>query len=492
LDKFVPIHLNRSDEKPLYAQIYDAIAGMIDHNKLSPGEKLPPIRRLCSALDVNSVTVVKAYKLLEENDYVISKIGSGTYVKPDAIINGNIDSSNKVEKESFTEMPPGEQKIKKCYPFDFVGTSYPDFFPVKEFKAVINEVLDRDGGYAFGYQEYMGYTPLREAIRDFILKGYDIKASIDNIQIVSGAQQGIDIIAKAFLDFQDIVFVESPTYTGAINAFKSHGAKIVEIPMEDDGVDIDKLKTMLKAKIPKLFFTMPNFHNPTGCSYSDEKKKELLALSMEYDFLIVEDDHTNDLFYDKRPLPLKSMDLNDRVFYIKSFSKPFMPGIRLAFILSSESFAEKVSYAKYATDIFSSGLFQRAMDLFIRRNYWQQNMHKIREIFSVRRDLMDTTLRKCMPPMVKYRCPQGGLFFWLTLPSGFYSMNLYNDALKRGILIVPGDMFYPDRRPVPHFRLSFSDMDEHTIQEGIRILSEVVSKHIERFSTPGMGPRPIV
>lgn len=480
MDKFVSIHLDRTEDKPLYVQIYEVIAMMIEGKKLAPGEKLPPIRRLCSALDVNSVTVVKAYKLLEEKDYVISKVGSGTYVKPEVAI---------PDKSSYTPPTDGSSTT---HPFDFVGTSAsPDFFPVQEFKRVLNEVLDRDQGRAFAYQEFMGYTPLRESIRDFILKDYGIKGSIDNIQIVSGAQQGIDIIAKAFLGFQDTVFVESPTYTGAINAFKSHGAKIVEIPMEYDGVNIERFKTMLKAKTPKLFFTMPNFHNPTGYSYSDEKKKELLALSEEYDFLIIEDDHTNDLFYEKRPSPLKSLDKHDRVFYIKSFSKPFMPGIRLAFILSPKDFVEKISYAKYSTDIFSSGLFQRAMDLFIRRNFWHQNVEKTRKIFARRRDFMYKALEKYMPPDIRYRLPDGGLFFWLSLPEGFYSMNLYNEAVKEGVLIVPGDMFFPDRQPSPHFRLSFSEMGEVSLEKGIKLLSKIIKNHMENYTLPTMGPRPV-
>ena len=498
MDRFVSIQLDRSLEKALYIQIYEGILEMIREKQLSPEEKLAPIRGLSSLLDVNSGTVVSAYKLLEERGYVVSRVGSGTYVSPDIIFSDVQDAvlveeyfMDPLEGVAHPVQSPGEGLYSQAA-FDFAGASIsPEFFPVEEFKQVLNEVLDRDKGYAFGYQESTGYPPLREAIRDVILTHYGTKASIESIQIVSGAQQGIDIIAKTLLEFQDTVFVESPTYTGAINAFKSHGAKIVEVPMELDGVDISKFKMLLKSK-PKLFYSMPNFHNPTGYCYSKQKRRELLALASEHDFYIVEDDHINDLFYDKRPTLLKSIDEEDRVFYIKSFSKPFMPGIRLAFMLPPEGFSEKVAYAKYATDIFSSGLSQRSMELFLRRGFWEKKVDEIRKTFKLRRDLTEAALKKYLPPGVKFHAPAGGLFFWLSLPEGFYSMNLYNEALKKGVLMVPGDLFFPDRRPSSSFRLSIAEIDPHRIEEGVELLSGLIRSLMESYPTPNAGPRPIL
>lgn len=481
MERFVSIHLSRSLEKPLYLQIFEGILTMIRDGQLEPGEKLPPIRKLSSLIEVNSSTVVSAYKLLEKRGFVVSRVGSGTYVSPAPMSSDASIFTNEADNE-----------LQSSY--NFAGTAMsPVFFPVKEFKEVLNEALDRDGGYAFGYQEATGYPPLRQAIGEVILSKYGVDAHLETLQIVSGAQQGIDIIAKAMLEFNDTVLVESPTYTGAIDAFKAYGAKVVEIPMEKDGADLKALRSLLHhGKSPKLFYSMPNFHNPTGYSYSEEKRRELLDLASEYDFYILEDDHINDLFYQDRPDLLKSLDKEDRVFYVKSFSKPFMPGIRLAFMLPPKAFSEKIAYVKYATDIFSSGLFQRSMELFLMRGYWEKNVRRIREIFGQRRALMKEALKKHLPPQVQYNSPQGGLFFWLTLPQGLYSMNLYHEALKEGVLLVPGDLFFPDRRPSSSFRLSIAEIEPHRIGEGIRLLSKSIKNLMEQPSLPNIGSRPIL
>lgn len=487
MDKYVSIQLDRTSDKPLYAQIYEAISSLIEKNILLPGEKLPPIRKLASLLDVNTVTVVNAYRLLEEHGYALSRAGSGTYVKRGAeatrpgILQGeSIDSL----AAGGPEMPrePDPETAFSHIRYDFAGAAIPpEFFPVEAFKEVINEVLDRDRGYAFGYQDSMGYPPLRQSISRFMAAEYGISIPAEEIQVVSGAQQGIDVIAKAFLNYQDTVYVEGPTYTGAIDAFKSRGARIVEISLEPDGADMDELKEKLKTKPPRIFYTMPNFQNPTGYSYSMQKKKELITLSHEYNFLIVEDDHINDLYFAEKPVPLKAIDDGGNVLYVKSFSKLFMPGLRLAFIASNKSFAESIADAKYFSDISSSGLTQRAMDLFFRKSMWSEHAQRMRKIFREKRDAAKRAIDEYMPQGIKSITPQGGLFFWLTLPQGYYSMNLYSAALKQSLMIMPGDFFYHDRRPSPGFRLSLAQIAPEDIQDGIKLLAAVIRNIFEEY-----------
>lgn len=490
MEQYVSIHLDDSSQDPLYIQIFLGISEMIKEGSLTFGEKLPSIRSLSSFLKVNSGTVVSAYKFLEEKGYVISKMGSGTYISFDSVptkANGKPAETSEFQEYSFSP------ETGSRYAYDFKGTSIsPEFFPVKEFKEVLDEVLNRDKGYAFGYQEPEGYLPLREAIGDVLLKKLGITPSPEMIQIVSGAQQGIDVVAKAMLNFRDTVFVESPTYIGAVNAFRTYGANIAEVPIKKDGVDMVRFRSLLKGSSPKLFYSMPNFQNPTGYDYSEGKRKELLDLALEFDFYIVEDDHINDLFYNKEPALLKSIDKNNRVFYIKSFSKPFMPGIRLAFILPPAAFSEEIVQAKYSADIFSPGLFQRSMELFLRRGYWEENARKIRKLFAQRRDMMAESLKKHMPEGVQFYIPKGGVFFWLTLPKGFYSMNLYNEAQREGVLIVPGDLFHLDRHPSPSFRLSIAEIEPENIDPGIKLLSEIIKTHIKTHPATSFGPRPML
>lgn len=485
MDRFEPIHLDRKKQKPLYIQLAEKVLVLIRKGKLAPNEKLPAIRKMASHLGVNSVTVVNAYKLLEDQGLVISKMGSGTYVNPAGIL-----------KEEDASDPVTQNVSKKNVKFDFASSSIsPKFFPVKDFQGVLNEVLERDRGYAFGYQESLGYKPLRESIVEFIDEEYGICCSIDEIQIVSGAQQGLDILSKALLHFKDTVFVEGPTYPGAINVFKSRGTNIVEIPMEKDGVNIDIFVKKTKENPPKLFYTMPNFQNPTGISYSTKKKKKLLELSSKYNFYIIEDDHVSDLYYKKKPVPLKAMDDNDRVFYVKGFSKLFMPGIRLAFLTLPKGFSEKIAYAKYTSDIFSSGLFQRTMDLFFKKSLWSHHMDEMRKIFKKRWTRFTESLKKNMPPEVQFQTPQGGLHFWLSMPKGFYSVNLYNKAKKNRIWIVPGDVFFPNQRPTSSFRMSFAGIDTKDIEKSTKVFSKIIREFLDEYPinpATDLGYRPIL
>jgi len=466
------IHLDRDSNTPLYIQIYEGIVKLIKQNILKPGEKLPPIRKMASDLKVNTVTIVNAYKLLEKEGYAVSRVGSGTFIK------SSVKESSKYSLKNDSDYEG--KKVK----FDFATASVPpDYFPVDIFKDALNRVLDRDGGYAFAYNESPGYLPLRESLQEYLYREYNIETSVDAVNVVSGAQQGIDIISKALLDFGDVVYVESPTYPGAVDAFKSRGAKIIEIPIKDDGIDLDDFYSKLRSKPPKLFYTMPNFQNPTGFSYSEQKKKELIALSKNYGFFIIEDDHMNDLFYVEKPVPLKSYDDDNRVFYIKSFSKILMPGLRLGFLLAPPDFSEKIAEVKYFSDIASSGLNQRVLDLMIREKTFYEHVKRIRQIFSAKWEIMKESLQKYIDPKTTFSVPQGGLFFWVFLPQGYYAMNLYANALKKGIFIMPGDYFFTDHRPSRCFRLSIAQVPKEKVEEGVKLLSNIISDFLKEFSS---------
>ncbi len=496
MDKYVSIQLDRDIEKPLYIQIYEGLIKLIEDGFITTEEKLPPIRRMASFFNVNTVTVVNAYKQLEAMGYVESRVGSGTYV---------CYKHEKTEQERFS----GYREVATGFPeessesihikgdgsvrFDFASASIsPEYFPVKDFKQVINEIMDRDGGYALEYQESSGYQPLRESVKRFMKLQHNLTVPFDEIQIVSGAQQGIDILAKAFLNYRDVVYVEAPTYPGAVNAFKSRDAHIVEINILEDGVDLEDLKKNIKQNPPKLFYTMPVFQNPTGHSYSLEKKRELLALSKEHDFYIIEDDHISDLYYDEKPTLLKSLDNDGKVFYIKSFSKLFLPGLRMAFLWIPQHHFDKTALAKYSSDISSSGLSQRAMDLFLKKGLWSDYVKYLQGIFYEKWQKTKQALGKYMPESVKYYIPQGGHFFWIQLPKGLYAMNLYNEALKKGISIMPGDIFYVSQRPSQSFRLSIAQISTPDIEDGIALLAESIMRLIDNphgvFSDPDNRP----
>ena len=327
LFNFVSIQLDRNGKTPLYVQLYDALREAILCGQLTEGYLLPPVRRLAAETGINAGTVVSAYRLLEKNGYIRAKRGSGFFVT-DILVQSDEREDTREESTFLPHMTPVTDGI------DLLSASpSPDYIRVTDFKRVINEVLDRDGGYAFGYQDGQGYYPLRQAMAGYLTK-CGIRATADDVHTISGAQQGIDIVAKAVLSFGDYVLVERPTYAGAIGAFRSRGAKIIDAPMTEDGIDMDAVEDALRRFRPKLVYVMPNIQNPTGYSYSNAKKNRLLGLARRYQTLILEDDYISELDYSEDKLsPLKALDRDERVIYCKSFSKMFMPGLRLGFLV---------------------------------------------------------------------------------------------------------------------------------------------------------------
>ncbi|MCK8817636.1 PLP-dependent aminotransferase family protein [Natroniella sulfidigena] len=455
------LHLEKEIKKPLYLQLSSQLKNLIEAGQLQPHSKLPSIRQLAKKLSVNNVTVVNAYNVLEEEGLVYKKVGSGTFVLPSKQIEDEVISG-----ENGVDTLPSERKMDVIN-FGTVAPS-PSLFPVQVFKRLLNQVLDRDQGYAFGYQKSQGYLPLRESIAQYV-ENYQIETDSEQIQIVSGAQQGLDVLAKTFLDYGDTVFVERPTYPGAISAFRSRKVELIDIPLEKDGLDLEKLEVMLKRYQPKFLYLMPNFQNPTGYSYSLAKKKELLELATQYELLIIEDDCVSDLNYLGQPRKsLKSLDTEDNVVYLKSFSKIYMPGLRLAFMIIPSSYCEDILVSKYLSDIFTDGLVQRVLDLYFRNEDWQEQLSCLKEKYSQRYQVMVTALEDYLPQSVDYIEPQGGLNLWLKLPQQISATKMYEVLREDGINIAPGALFYHTKPQKNRIRLSIAAVTCQQIEQGVK------------------------
>lgn len=459
MEKFKSIRINKDAPEHLYIQLFKCMRTLIFNAVLSPHEKLPPIRKMSDYLNVNNVTVVNAYKLLEEEYLVYKKVGSGTFVAPVS------DEAQDVEIPANTPI----------YHYDFsISSPTADLFPVDDFKLVLNEVLERDKGFAFGYQESKGFLPLRHSLCQY-LENHGIKASSESLQVISGAQQGIDLVSKAVLDYGDTVIVESPTYTGAIASFKLKGANIVEVPLGEDGIDLELLEQAIKRHKAKLIYLMPNSQNPTGISYSEDKKIGLLNLAKDYNLWILEDDYSTDLCYDEvKPKALMAYQMNDKIIHIKSFSKVLMPGLRLGFMIVPDSLTDAISMAKHSADISTSGLIQRAFDLYIRKGFWDRQMKVMNEIFKMRFTAMKSALEVHCPKEVSYFIPSGGYNFWLTLPQGYSADELAWRLSDLGIAIVPGSVFFHTQIKSPSFRLSIAGVEAEDIPEGIKRLMQAI------------------
>lgn len=456
------IKLDEFSSEPKYIQLYEILKNLIEEGAIKPDEKLPTIRELSKKLSVNTVTVVNAYKLLEQKGYVYTKVGSGTFV-----------AKQKYERiQVFSENPLASnikrEEIDEGINFSTL-TPQSSLFPVEDFKFVINKVLDRDGANVFNYVEPQGYEPLRESIWNY-LRECGIECEFDNISIVSGAQQGIDLVAKVLVNFNDAIVIESPTYTGAAAIFKNRGANIIEIPLKEDGLDLNELEEVLKRQRIKLIYVMPNFQNPTSVTYSVEKKLELINLALKYNTYILEDDFLTEINFSNKPSePLKALDFCDRVIFIKSFSKIFMPGLRLAAIVSPFNISRSLVFAKQNTDISTSSLIQRAFDLYLREGLWTRHLYNLKGIYNKRYCLMKEKLSEIKD--IRFKDPKGGIHFWIE--SDIDSTIIAYNAKKKGISIAPGRAFYLDSRSSNNFRLSFAQTDYDEITKGINILKEI-------------------
>ena len=471
MQKINEIELDKADDDYLYVQLYKKIKKMISDDAIEANTKLPTIRGLAKDLGVNNVTIVNAYNLLEERGYVYKRVGSGTFVSDNS--NSSILKFD-YEDNSLTE--------KQNNMINFAITAPPEnLFPIDDIKDAINEVLDRDKGMAFSYQQSQGYFPLRKSIKDYLIK-HSINTTEDDIQVISGAQQGIDILSKALIDYGDVVFTENPTYSGALAVFKSRSARIISIDIESDGIDIIDLENKLRSFKPKFIYVMPIFQNPTGYSYSLDKKTKLLELAKKHDFYIIEDDYLSDIsFNNEENITLKSLDTDNRVIYIKSFSKISMPGLRLAFIVIPKTLYNDVLSAKHISDISTSGIIQRAFEVYLTSGSWEQNLKNISDIYIERFNVMIDCIEAYIPKDIEFIIPKGGLNFWFTLPDGYSANELYKKCLEENISISPGSLFNIDKTDNENFRLSIASLTVDEIELGMSKFSKVLKAFIEEY-----------
>lgn len=470
---FVSIQLSKQNKEALYVQLYNEILQLIHNGQLAAGYKLPPIRKLAQTLGVNAGTIVSAYRELEKNGFIYSTAGSGSYVSDQATGQHGAADYEFAADNIYIDEVLKPQENTQAINMSTVSLN-PDIVSVDQLKTIMMKVLDRDQGHAFSYQDSQGFFPLRESIAKY-LRNVNINTCAENLQIISGAQQGIDIVVRALLQHGDYVFTESPTYPGAVASFLANGAKIIDIPMEDDGINIELLEKKLQQFHPKLMYLMPVLHNPTGISYSIAKRNKVIGLAKRHNVIILEDDYVSELSYgEKLMAPLKSIDRADHVIYIKSLSKIFMPGLRLAFLTVPEFLSKKILKVKYITDISTSGFTQRIFDLYLREGYWKKHIGDIRRIYKTQFEFAYQTAQKYFPANINWHNPQGGLTLWLELPENMTSQDFCQKAKENNLLITDGSNFYPYHADKRHIRISFATLSLQEIENGMRILGKMM------------------
>ncbi len=357
------------------------------------------------------------------------------------------------------------------------GLPNPKSFPVKEIGEATSKVLSQNGDEILQYSTTEGYLPLREYIAErYSKKG--LKITPDEILITNGSQQGIDLVSKVFLNKGDKVLVENPTYLAAIQSFGLFEPQFISVPLLEDGVDIDSLQQILDGNKIKLFYSVTNFQNPTGITYSRQKRQKLSEILKNEDTVFVEDNPYGEIRFLGEDIPPVKSYLEDSILF-GSFSKIVSPGMRLGWIVADEEIMEKIIIAKQASDLHSNYFTQRVVYQYLIDNEIDEHIEKIKEMYRNQRNMMVSMIEKYFPENVKYTKPEGGMFLWVTLPEGLSSMDLFGLAIKENVAFVPGQAFYVDGSGINSLRLNFSNSNTEQIEEGIKRLGDAINKLLD-------------
>ena len=365
------------------------------------------------------------------------------------------------------------------------GMPSPATFPRQQIIEIITEGINEHGDQLLQYGTTQGLKELRSELRNFMeWRGVSVP-SIDNILILSGSQQGLDMFGKVFIDEGDVVLMELPTYLAAINAFKPYNPEFVGLRMDDDGIIIGALERILKKleskhKKIKFLYTVPTCQNPAGVTLSMERRKRLLELASEYDFLIIEDDPYSLILYEPIEVaPLKSMDAEGRVVHLSTFSKILSPGLRLGWIVADNKLIEKFVLAKQVMDLCTSPLLQYIAYGALKRKVIQENLTKIRALYKTKRDKMLEALETYFPDGCKWTRPIGGLFIFVWVPERVNTKELIKDCSKKyKVVYVPGQSFFVDGSGTNTMRLNFSYPTMEEIEEGIKRLGQAIKERL--------------
>jgi len=348
------------------------------------------------------------------------------------------------------------------------------FFPVKALQKAAFDVFEEAGAEILQYANSEGYLGLRQFIADRYRKQEGLEIPVEDILITTGSQQGLDLLGKTFLNEGDDLIIEEPGYLGAIQAFAMYRPRFHPVPVSEGGMDTAALGRVLSERQPKLLYTVTNFQNPSGVSYSDDNRRAVADLLRGSSCLIIQDDPYGDLrFSGSRKISFKHL-LPANTVLLGSFSKTVAPAMRLGWLVAPPLIMDKLVIAKQASDLHTDYLAQRILHRYLCDNDLDAHIAAIIRQYGKQKEAMIGAIKDFFPAGVQHTNPEGGMFLWVTLPEGASSMALFEAAIQKKVAFVPGTPFYVDRKDSNTLRLNFSCSDEPTIVEGIRRLGDSI------------------
>lgn len=361
------------------------------------------------------------------------------------------------------------------------GLPAAELFPVEQLRQACNHVMDEVGRVACQYSATEGLPALREKIAQRMKEKNNIETDAEHILITSGSQQGLDFSGRVFLDKGDVVLMESPSYLGAINAFKACEPTFLEVPTDDDGMVMEELEKILQTtENVKMIYVIPDFQNPTGRTWSLERRQKFMEIINRYEIPVIEDNPYGELRFENENMPaLKSLDTKGLVVFLGTFSKILVPGYRLGWVCASDEILSMYNFIKQGADLQTPTVTQLEVNAYIDLFDLDAHVDKIRELYRHRRDVMMQAMEEYFPKEAKFTHPDGGLFTWVELPDYINTRDMALQCLQKKVAYVPGGSFFPNGGQENCFRMNYSCMPDEKIVEGVKAIADVIRANLK-------------
>jgi len=478
MDQIGPISLNPASTDPLYRQLFDSIAGRIENGALSAGHRLPPTRHLAGEIGTHRNTVVRAYRALEEAGFVVSTVGRGTFVRdvPAAGDTRERPAAGGIAWASLFSEASGAESLGRAERLLRGGVApagvlnlarmepAADLMATDQLKRCLDHVLRTQGPRALGYAPRGGVPRLQTLIAEDLLRN-GVSAQTGDIQVTSGSQQGLDLLARVLCDPGDAVIVNASTYAGALHVLQAAGVRLISVPNDDEGPSMVAMQRLAHSGA-KAVYLMPGCQNPTGMCISQRRRAALVQWSQHSGVPLIEDDYVSDLHLDDAAPPAPMRALDGDVIYIGTYSKKLIPALRVGYVVAPPALRTRLELMKKTMDLGTSALMQHALAEFLERGYLRAHLARIVPEYRARRGALEEGLREHLPPQLQPRRPIAGLILWLPLPQQLDPELVYDRCLRAGVLVMPSTMMRVGEGDEHGIRLAFCAESEARLREG--------------------------
>ena len=470
--------LDPKSDAPLYRQLYLQIRNLIESGKIEQGGRLPATRELAGQLGLNRTTISAAYELLENEGLITGHVGRGSFVAEAPSARSGFDWHDVLPESGSQAPAPAGPNVRISF-----AASRPSelLFPLEEFRSTCAEVISSgDAQTILQLGSSAGYGPLRRYLLDQS-RAEGVARATDDILITSGCQQAFDLLQRTLVANGETVLVEDPVIPGVRNVFQRAGARLVGVPVNQDGLDMEALENILAKERPRLLVVTSNFQNPTGATLPLAARQSLLRIAQRAGLIVVENDIYGALAYEGDSIPpIKQLDDSGDTVLLRSFSKLAFPGLRVGWVIGPRALIEKLTEAKQWSDLHTDQLSQAVLLHFAESGRLDRHRQRM---LSAGRDRLRAVLDACeshLPAGTEYTRPRGGMNVWVRLPRGLDTGELLPRAEREGVTYLPGKFFAISRPESGSLRLSFAGLAPEKIRAGIEVLGRIFREELER------------